>query len=139
MTVVASARSRRPGTEEDGVAFVDARTLLAESDVVTVLTPLTPQTRHIIDAAALRAMKPTAYVINTARGGVVDESAFIDALNTGQIRGAALDVFENEPGQSRALDVPNLVLTRIASAGEATRDAMGILAIDSPPFSPDNR
>jgi lactate dehydrogenase-like 2-hydroxyacid dehydrogenase len=146
MTVVASARSRRPGTEEDGVAFVDARTLLAESDVVTVLTPLTPQTRHIIDAAALRAMKPTAYVINTARGGVVDESALIDALNTGQIRGAALDVFENEPQVNPALlDVPNLVLTpHIASAGEATRDAMGILAIDNaaavlagqPPLTP---
>jgi lactate dehydrogenase-like 2-hydroxyacid dehydrogenase len=146
MTVVASARSRRPGTEEDGVAFVDASTLLAESDVVTVLTPLTPQTRHIIDAAALRAMKPTAYLINTARGGVVDESALIDALNTGQIRGAALDVFENEPQVNPALlDVPNLVLTpHIASAGEATRDAMGILAIDNaaavlagqPPLTP---
>src|SRR6478752_9038446 len=133
MTVVASARSRRPGTEEDGVAFVDTSTLLATSDVVTVLTPLTSETRHLIDAAALAAMKPTAYLINTARGGVVDEDALIDALHSGQIRGAALDVFENEPHVNPGLlDAPNLVLTpHIASAGEATRDAMGILAVDN--------
>ncbi|HEX2286224.1 MAG TPA: D-glycerate dehydrogenase, partial [Mycobacterium sp.] len=133
MTVVANARSRQPGTVEDGVRFVDADTLLAESDVVSVLTPLTPQTRHLIDADALRAMKPTAYLINTARGGIVDEAALIDALHAGRIRGAALDVFENEPHVNPALlDAPNLVLTpHIASAGEATRDAMGILAIDN--------
>jgi len=89
MTVVASARSRRPGTEEDGVAFVDTSTLLATSDVVSVLTPLTPETHHLIDATALAAMKPTAYLINTARGGVVDEAALVDALHSGQIRGAA--------------------------------------------------
>ena len=146
MTVIASGRSRTPGTEEDGVSFVDTGTLLAQSDVVTVLTPLTPQTRHLIDAAALAAMKPTAYLINTARGGVVDETALIDALKTGQIAGAALDVFEGEPHVNPALlDAPNLVLTpHIASAGEATRDAMGILAIDNaaavlagkPPLTP---
>jgi lactate dehydrogenase-like 2-hydroxyacid dehydrogenase len=133
MTVVATARSRQPGTSENGVSFVDKDTLLARSDVVSVLTPLTPQTRHLIDGAALRAMKPTAYLVNTARGGVVDETALIDALQAGQIRGAALDVFENEPHVNPALlDAPNLVLTpHIASAGEATRDAMGILAIDN--------
>ena len=133
MTVVATARSRQPGTVEDGVRFVDTATLLAHSDVVSVLTPLTPQTHHLIDAAALRAMKPTAYLVNTARGGVVDESALVAALHAGEIRGAALDVFENEPHVNPALlDAPNLVLTpHIASAGEATRDAMGILAVDN--------
>jgi lactate dehydrogenase-like 2-hydroxyacid dehydrogenase len=133
MTVLATARSRQPGTMQDGVRFVDADALLAESDVVCVLTPLTNQTHHLIDAAALDAMKPTAYLINTARGGVVDESALIAALHRGQIRGAALDVFENEPHVNPALlDAPNLVLTpHIASAGEATRDAMGILAVDN--------
>jgi len=133
MRVLATARSRAPGTAEDGVTFVDTETLLADSDVVSVLTPLTPQTRHLIDAAALRAMKPSAYLINTARGGVVDESALIAALHAGEIRGAALDVFENEPHVNPALlDAPNLVLTpHIASAGEATRDAMGILAVDN--------
>jgi lactate dehydrogenase-like 2-hydroxyacid dehydrogenase len=146
MTVVATARSRQPGTVEDGVTFVDTPTLLADSDVVCVLVPLTPETRNLIDAAALRAMKPTAYLINTARGGIVDESALIAALHAGQIRGAALDVFENEPNVNPALlDAPNLVLTpHIASAGEATRDAMGILAIDNaaavlagnPPLTP---
>jgi lactate dehydrogenase-like 2-hydroxyacid dehydrogenase len=133
MTVVATARSRQPGTVEDGVTFVDTPTLLADSDVVCVLVPLTPETRNLIDAEALRAMKPTAYLINTARGGIVDESALIAALRSGQIRGAALDVFENEPNVNPALlDAPNIVLTpHIASAGEATRDAMGILAIDN--------
>ena len=133
MSVVATSRSRDPGTTQDGVMFLDAPTLLATSDVVTVLTPLTSETRHLIDAAALAAMKPTGYLINTARGGVVDEDALIDALHSGQIRGAALDVFENEPHVNPGLlDAPNLVLTpHIASAGEATRDAMGILAVDN--------
>lgn len=133
MKVIATARSREPGTVEEGVTFVDTPTLLAESDVVSVLTPLTAETHHLIDAAALNAMKPTAYLINTSRGGVVDESALIAALHAGQIRGAALDVFENEPNVNPALlDAPNLVLTpHIASAGEATRDAMGILAVDN--------
>jgi lactate dehydrogenase-like 2-hydroxyacid dehydrogenase len=133
MKVLANARSRHPGTVEDGVTFVDTATLLAQSDVVSVLTPLTPETRHLIDADALRAMKPTAYLVNTARGGVVDEAALIAALRDGQIRGAALDVFENEPHVNpELLDIPNVVLTpHIASAGEATRDAMAILAIDN--------
>lgn len=133
MTVLATARSRQPGTEEDGVRFVDTDTLLADSDVLSVLTPLTPETRHLIDGAALAKMKPTAYLINTARGGVVDESALMAALHGGRLRGAALDVFENEPNVDPALlDTPNLVLTpHIASAGEATRDAMGILAVDN--------
>lgn len=133
MSVVATSRSRDPGTTQDGVMFLDAPTLLATSDVVTVLTPLTSETHHLIDTAALAAMKPTGYLINTARGGVVDEDALIDALHSGQIRGAALDVFENEPHvKPGLLDAPNLVLTpHIASAGEATRDAMGILAVDN--------
>ncbi|BCI52676.1 D-glycerate dehydrogenase [Mycolicibacterium litorale] len=132
MTVLATSRHRTSGVD-DGVRFVDTDTLLADSDVVCVLTPLTPQTRHLIDAAALARMKPTAYLVNTARGGVVDEAALVDALTAGHIAGAALDVFENEPHVNPALlDVPNLVLTpHIASAGAATRDAMGILAVDN--------
>ncbi|MEU0495587.1 D-glycerate dehydrogenase [Mycobacterium sp. NPDC006124] len=133
MTVIASSRRRTPGTVEDGVTFVDRETLLSESDVVSVHTPLTPETRHLIDASALEAMKPTAYLVNTARGGVVDETALMAALHGGEIRGAALDVFEGEPRVDPALlDTPGLVLTpHTASAGEATRDTMGILAIDN--------
>lgn len=132
MTVLATSRSRTSGVA-DGVRFVDTDTLLADSDVVCVLTPLTAQTRHLVDAAALARMKPTAYLVNTARGGVVDETALIEALTAGRISGAALDVFENEPHVNPALlDAPNLVLTpHIASAGAATRDAMGILAVDN--------
>uniref|UniRef100_A0A5Q5BIH2 D-isomer specific 2-hydroxyacid dehydrogenase, NAD-binding protein n=2 Tax=unclassified Mycobacterium TaxID=2642494 RepID=A0A5Q5BIH2_MYCSS len=132
MTVLATSRRRTSGADDD-VWFVDTDTLLADSDVVCVLTPLTPETRHLIDAAALDRMKSTAYLVNTARGGVVDESALIDALRAGRIGGAALDVFENEPHVNPALlDAPNLVLTpHIASAGEATRDAMGVLAVDN--------
>jgi lactate dehydrogenase-like 2-hydroxyacid dehydrogenase len=133
MTVIATARGRTPGTVEDGVTFVDSATLISDSDVISIHTPLTPETRHLIDANALRAMKPTAYLINTARGGVVDEAALIHALHSGQIRGAALDVFEGEPAVNPALlDAPGLILTpHTASAGEATRDTMGILAIDN--------
>ncbi|MET0457110.1 MAG: D-glycerate dehydrogenase [Mycobacterium sp.] len=133
MKVIASSRSATPGTVENGVTFVDTSTLLAESDVVSVHTPLTADTRHLIDAAALDAMKPTAYLINTARGGVVDEAALVQALHAGRIRGAALDVFEGEPQVNPALlDAPGLVLTpHTASAGEATRDTMGILAVDN--------
>ncbi|OLP02043.1 D-glycerate dehydrogenase [Mycolicibacterium porcinum] len=146
MTVIASSRSRVPGTVEDGVRFVEPSVLLAESDIVSVHTPLTPETHHLIDADALRTMKPTAYLINTARGGVVDETALIAALHGGQIRGAALDVFEGEPHVNPALlNAPGLTLTpHTASAGEATRDTMGILAIDNvaavldgqPPLTP---
>ena len=146
MTVIASAPSRTPGTVEDGVTFVDTASLLADSDIVSVHTPLNPQTHHLIDAAALHAMKPTAYLINTARGGVVDEAALIAALRSGQIRGAALDVFEGEPEVNPdLLDVEGLVLTpHTASAGEVTRDTMGILALDNaaavlagrPPLTP---
>jgi lactate dehydrogenase-like 2-hydroxyacid dehydrogenase len=146
MTVIASSRSRTPDSVENGVTFVDTATLLAESDVVSVHTPLTAETRHLIDAASLALMKPTAYLINTARGGVVDEVALIAALHSGEIRGAALDVFEGEPRVNPALlDAPSLVLTpHTASAGEATRDTMGILAVDNaaavlagdPPLTP---
>ena len=146
MNVIAMSRSRTPGSIEDGVTFVDASTLLTESDVVTVHTPLTAQTRHLIGAAALADMKPTAYLINTARGGVVAEAALIVALHDGQIRGAALDVYEGEPRVNPALlDAPGLILTpHIASAGEATRDTVGILAVDNaaavlagePPLTP---
>lgn len=133
MRVLATTRHHRPGSTDGAVTFVDFDTLLADSDIVSVLTPLTAQTRHLIDAAALARMKPSAYLVNTARGGVVDEDALMAALRDGAIGGAALDVFENEPHVNPALlDVPNLLITpHIGSAGAATRDAMGVLAVDN--------
>ena len=87
--------------------------LLAEADVVSLHVPLGADTRHLIDAARIAAMKPDAILINTARGGVVDERALAEALRAGRIAGAALDVFEHEPlgAQSPLADCPNLLLT----------------------------
>jgi lactate dehydrogenase-like 2-hydroxyacid dehydrogenase len=107
--------------------------LLAEADVVSLHCPLTEQTRHLIDAAALAAMKPTAVLVNTARGAVVDERALVDALVEGRIAGAALDVFEHEPAvPPELLELENVVLSpHLGSATPDTREAMGMLAVDA--------
>jgi lactate dehydrogenase-like 2-hydroxyacid dehydrogenase len=111
----------------------DLHALLGEADVVTLHTPLTPETRHLLDAAALAAMKPTAVLVNTARGPVVDESALVEALRPGAIAGAALDVFEHEPSvPDELLALENVVLTpHIASATRETRLAMGMLVVSA--------
>ena len=131
MHVLATSSSRTVGTDPDGTTFLPLPELLSRSDIVSLHTPLTPVTRHLIDGAALGRMKPSGYLINTARGGIVDEAALIAALREGRIRGAALDVFEGEPlVDPDLLTLPNVILTpHTASAGEATRDAMGLLAI----------
>lgn len=98
--------------------------LLAESDVVTLHVPLSPETRHIIGEAQFALMKPGAYIVNTARGGLIDEAALGRALDSGRLGGAALDVFESEPvaaGHPLAR-LRNVVLTPHISAG--TRDAL---------------
>jgi glyoxylate reductase len=108
--------------------------LLERSDFVSIHTPLTPQTRGLIDAAALARMKPTAYLVNTARGPVVDTSALVDALHAGQIAGAALDVTDPEPlpADHPLLDAPNLiVLPHLGSATHATRERMADMAVDN--------
>lgn len=104
--------------------------LLASSDVVSIHVPLTPETRHMIDAAALAKMKPGAYLINTARGPIVDEAALCDVLESGHLRGAGLDVYENEPDvDPRLRTMPNaVVLPHIGSATEETRTAMARIA-----------
>jgi glyoxylate reductase len=111
----------------------DLASLLADADVVSLHCPLTPSTRHLIDATALAAMQPAAILVNTARGPVVDERALVDALKSGAIAGAALDVFEFEPVVSdelRRLD--NVVLTpHLGSATRSTRVAMGLVAVDA--------
>ena len=109
----------------------DLGMLLETADVVSLHCPLTPETRHLIDAAALARMGPTAVLVNTARGQIVDESALVAALRDGKIAGAALDVYEHEPDVSPALlALENVVLTpHIASATRDTREAMGLLAV----------
>ncbi len=113
------------------VTMVDLPTLLAESDVVTLHVPLLPETRHLIDSAALQLMKPGAYLVNAARGGVVDEAALVAALRTGRLAGAALDTFEGEPRINPDLIAleNTLLQPHIASAGARTRDAMCRLAV----------
>lgn len=118
--------------------------LLAGSDVVSLHCPLTPDTRHLVDAAALRSMRSSAYLVNTARGPVVDEAALVAALDAGEIRGAALDVFEAEPavhpglaGRDDVLLTPHLgsatVQTREAMAVLAARNVAAVLAGQEPP------
>lgn len=103
--------------------------LLSTSDVISVHVPLLDSTKHLINAERLKLMKPTAYLINTSRGPVVDEVALTEALKNGVIKGAALDVGETEPKWAEGLkDLPNVVLTpHIASATIEARSAMGQL------------
>ena len=111
----------------------DLHTVLGSADVVSLHTPLTPETRHLIDARALAAMQQHAVLVNTARGAVVDERALIDALRAGTIAGAALDVHEHEPHVAEELlAMENVVVTpHIASATRETREAMGMLAVNA--------
>jgi glyoxylate reductase len=106
--------------------------LLAESDFVSLHVPLLPETRGLFDAAKFSKMKPTAYLINTSRGAVVDEAALVHALEGGKIAGAALDVFENEPLIHPGLKRSNVVLApHIASASIETRTKMACMAAEN--------
>ncbi|MEU6711457.1 D-glycerate dehydrogenase [Nonomuraea sp. NPDC046802] len=146
---VAYTGRRRADPEVEGeldVTYMSQTDLLAHSDAVTLHCPLTPRTRHLIDAAALSAMKPTAFLVNTSRGAVVDEAALVEALRSGAIAGAGLDVFEDEPRvHPRLLDLDNVVLVpHLGSATMETRTAMAQLAADNvravlsgaPPLTP---
>lgn len=130
LEIVYSGRSRSAAETELGARFVTREELLATADVVSLHCPLTPQTRHLIDSAALSAMKPSAVLVNTTRGPVVDERALADALTSGEIAGAALDVFEREPEiEPRLLELDTVVLTpHLGSATVETRTEMALLA-----------
>lgn len=105
----------------------DLDDLLARSDFVSLHCPLTPQTKHLMDAAALARMKPTAFLVNTARGPVVDESALVAALRSGRIAGAGLDVYEHEPALAPGLAALHnvVLLPHLGSATHEARDEMG--------------
>ena len=135
MEVLLSGRSTPdPGAVDGlGTRVVDLGELLTASDVVSLHCPLTPATHHLIGAQELRAMRPTAHLVNTARGPVVDEEALVAALEAGEIAGAGLDVFEDEPRVHPGLlgrdDV--VLLPHVGSATVETRTAMADLAADN--------
>jgi glyoxylate reductase len=118
-------------TGRDGLTLPQ---LLARADFVSIHCPLTPETRHLIDAAALREMKPTAILINTARGAIVDQQALRQALIDGTIGGAALDVTDPEPPpvDDPLLSAPNLIIVpHIGSATHSAREQMATLAVEN--------
>lgn len=135
MQVLYNDLVRRPALEQQfGYRFVDLSTLLRESDFVSLHVPLLPQTKGMIGAPQFALMKPTAYLINAARGLVVDERALIAALGAGGIAGAGLDVYETEPVEptNPLLAMENVVtLPHVGSATDATRQAMVDLATDN--------
>ncbi|WMJ69964.1 D-glycerate dehydrogenase [Stenotrophomonas sp. 24(2023)] len=135
MNVLYHNRSRLPaGTEAAvGASYVELDTLLARADHLVLVLPYSASSHHIIDAAALAKMKPTATLVNIARGGIVDELALADALAHGRLAAAGLDVYEGEPTvRPELLALRNVVLTpHIGSASLGTRTAMVHLAADN--------
>ena len=112
--------------------FCDMNSLLAESDFISLHVPLLPETRAMFNGPKFLRMKPTAFVINTSRGPVIDEAALVAALENKKIAGAALDVFENEPFLHPGLKRSNVVLTpHIASASLETRTKMAVMAANN--------
>ena len=107
------AYTRTPREDEENLKYVDLDTLLAESDYISLHCPLTPATRHMINEETIAKMKPTAFIVNTGRGALIDEPALIKALQEGRIAGAGLDVQETEPPalDNPLYDMPNVVLT----------------------------
>ncbi|MCR4403940.1 MAG: D-glycerate dehydrogenase [Candidatus Acetothermia bacterium] len=125
---------RRPELERElGAQFVQLKELLSRSDFVSLHLPLTPQTRHLIGREELGLMKPSAFLINVARGPIVDEAALVEALKSGELAGAGLDVFEHEPDvHPELLRMSNVVLTpHIGSAGRETRLRMALMAVEN--------
>lgn len=119
--------------EELAVQYVSLKGLLSEADFVSLHVPLTDQTYHLIGHHELELMKPTAYLINTSRGPIVDEKALLEALKNGKIAGAGLDVYENEPNLTPGMaDLDNVtLLPHVGSATLETRTKMAQLAAEN--------
>jgi glyoxylate reductase len=135
MRILYWAPNRKPQSHEREfhLEYVPLDRLLAESDFVSIHSPLRPETHHQIGARELSLMKPTAYLINTARGAIVDEKALVQALAKGTIAGAGLDVFEHEPKVPAALvKMPNVVLTpHLGSGVLEVRAQMANIVVDN--------
>lgn len=129
MPLLYFGRRDSPGLDALGAKRVDLDTLLAQSDFISLHVPLTPETQHLINAQAIRKMKPTAYLINTSRGPVIDEAALVEALNAGTIAGAGLDVYEREPAMAAGLAACKnaVLLPHLGSATVRTRAEMSEL------------
>jgi glyoxylate reductase len=118
---------------ETGAQYLELDELLETADFISVHTPLTPETRHLIGSGELNLMQPTAILVNSSRGPVVDEAALADALEEGSIFAAGLDVYEEEPEvHPKLLELENVVLApHIGSASIETRDRMAELAAEN--------
>jgi lactate dehydrogenase-like 2-hydroxyacid dehydrogenase len=135
MKVLYTTHSNRNAVLEEmlGAKRVDLETLLKESDFISIHTPLSERTRHLIGAKELSFMKKMAYLINTARGAVIDEAALVNALKNRQIAGAGLDVYEEEPRLKPGLaELDNVVLApHLGSATIETRTKMAVMAAEN--------
>ncbi|WP_298613044.1 phosphoglycerate dehydrogenase [uncultured Thermosynechococcus sp.] len=117
--------------EQLGCRLVDLDVLFAESDFITLHLPKTPETHHLINAKTIAKMKPTARIINCARGGIIDEAALVEALKAGKLAGAALDVFENEPLEAESpLRTCGMEVILTPHLGASTEEAQVNVAID---------
>jgi glyoxylate reductase len=134
MTILYYNRTRKHDVEKTiGAKFVCLANLLRQSDFITLHLPLTQETRYLIGKKEFKMMKKSAFFINTARGKCMDETALVEALTSGEIQGAALDVFEHEPEITQGLlTLPNVVLApHMGSASHGTRDRMAEIAAEN--------
>ena len=134
MTILYNKREPDKDAESElGVKFVSLDDLYAQSDFVTLHVPLTEETRHMVNKESFMKMKKGVFIVNTARGPVVDERDLVEAIRSGAVGGAALDVFDNEPNISpELLNEPNVITTpHIASATWEARNKMGEMAVES--------
>ena len=134
MKILYTGLRHNPKIEDElGAIFVDKETLLREADFVSLHVPLLPSTTHYISEKEFSMMKKTSVIVNTSRGPVIDEKALVKALKQGEIWGAGLDVYENEPAiEPELLDMYNVVIVpHIASATMETRRNMGLIAANN--------